>query len=102
MDEVSVDSHVYFSIFQIITKYRIYFEFWKFHYMMNLNGQNNGGFIQMVMKQIYPTCRLCDKLNAEMTHCAIYGALALYLVSMYDCFMLHLMNTIMVVYQVVN
>ncbi|MEK5400155.1 hypothetical protein [Paenibacillus sp. FSL K6-2859] len=31
----------------------------------------------MVMKQkIYPTCRLCDKLNAEMTHCAIYGALA--------------------------
>jgi hypothetical protein len=76
MDEVFVDLHVYFSIFRIITKYRIYFEFWKFHYMMNLNGQNNGGFIQMVMKQkIYPTCLLCDKLNAEMTHCAIYGSL---------------------------
>lgn len=29
------------------------------------------------MKQkIYPTCRLCDKLNAEMTHCAIYGGLS--------------------------
>ncbi|MFC5402350.1 hypothetical protein [Cohnella soli] len=25
--------------------------------------------------KIYPTCRICDKLNAEMTHCAIFGAL---------------------------
>ncbi len=23
--------------------------------------------------KIYPTCRLCDKMNAELTHCAIYG-----------------------------
>jgi hypothetical protein len=29
-----------------------------------------------VGKKIYPTCRLCDKLNANMTHCAIYGAIA--------------------------
>jgi hypothetical protein len=34
MDEIFVDLHVYFSIFQIITKYRIYFEFWKFRYMI--------------------------------------------------------------------
>ncbi|MFE5321540.1 hypothetical protein ACFQ88_22795 [Paenibacillus sp. NPDC056579] len=27
-------------------------------------------------QKIYPTCRLCDKMNAEMTHCAIYGAVA--------------------------
>ncbi|AGA60094.1 hypothetical protein Theco_4097 (plasmid) [Thermobacillus composti KWC4] len=26
-------------------------------------------------KKIYPTCRICDKLNAEMTHCAIFGPL---------------------------
>lgn len=25
--------------------------------------------------KIYSTCRICDKLNAEMTHCAIFGAL---------------------------
>lgn len=36
---------------------------------------NNGGQITMSQK-IYPTCRLCEKLNAEMTHCAIYGKLA--------------------------
>ncbi|MEB9895717.1 hypothetical protein P4K96_19800 [Bacillus cereus] len=26
-------------------------------------------------QKIYPTCRLCDKMNAEMTNCMIYGAL---------------------------
>lgn len=31
----------------------------------------------MNMKQkIYPTCNLCDKLNAEMTHCAIFGPIS--------------------------
>lgn len=30
----------------------------------------------MAKQKIYPTCRICDKLNAEMTHCAIFGALA--------------------------
>ncbi len=29
----------------------------------------------MARPKIYPTCRICDKLNAEMTHCAIFGAL---------------------------
>lgn len=29
----------------------------------------------MAKQKIYPTCRICDKLNAEMTHCAIFGAL---------------------------
>jgi hypothetical protein len=29
----------------------------------------------MAKSKIYPTCRICDKLNAEMTHCAIFGAL---------------------------
>lgn len=35
--------------------------------------------MMMMMKgkqKIYPTCRLCDKMNAELTHCAIYGAMA--------------------------
>lgn len=27
-------------------------------------------------QKIYPTCRLCDKMNSELTHCAIYGAVA--------------------------
>ncbi|OME78571.1 hypothetical protein BK120_22800 [Paenibacillus sp. FSL A5-0031] len=26
--------------------------------------------------KIHPTCRICVKLNAEMTHCAIFGAIA--------------------------
>lgn len=26
--------------------------------------------------KIHPTCRICVKLNAEMTHCAIFGALS--------------------------
>ncbi|QQZ64530.1 hypothetical protein JI735_34405 (plasmid) [Paenibacillus sonchi] len=25
--------------------------------------------------KIYPTCRLCEKMNTELTHCAIYGAI---------------------------
>lgn len=29
----------------------------------------------MTKQKIYPTCRICDKLNAEMTHCAIFGSL---------------------------
>ncbi|MCZ8516312.1 hypothetical protein O9H85_28760 [Paenibacillus filicis] len=29
----------------------------------------------MAKQKIYPTCRICDKLNAEMTFCAIFGAL---------------------------
>lgn len=29
----------------------------------------------MAKQKIYPTCRICDKLNAEMTHCAIFGKL---------------------------
>lgn len=29
----------------------------------------------MSKPKIFPTCRICDKLNAEMTHCAIFGAL---------------------------
>ncbi|QHW35553.1 hypothetical protein GZH47_32220 (plasmid) [Paenibacillus rhizovicinus] len=29
----------------------------------------------MAKAKIYPTCRICDKLNAEGTHCAIFGAL---------------------------
>lgn len=29
----------------------------------------------MAKQKIYPTCRICDKLNAEMTHCAIFGSL---------------------------
>jgi hypothetical protein len=29
----------------------------------------------MAKLRILPTCRICDKLNAEMTHCAIFGAL---------------------------
>ncbi|MDN8593173.1 hypothetical protein Q0V21_31070 [Paenibacillus sp. 11B] len=28
-------------------------------------------------QKIYPTCNLCDKLNADMTHCAIYGPVSL-------------------------
>lgn len=28
-----------------------------------------------VKPKIHPTCRICDKLNAEMTHCAVFGAL---------------------------
>lgn len=30
----------------------------------------------MAKPKIFPTCRICNKLNAEMTHCAIYGALS--------------------------
>lgn len=30
----------------------------------------------MAKPKIFATCRICDKLNAEMTHCAIFGALA--------------------------
>lgn len=30
----------------------------------------------MSKAKIYPTCRLCDKMNEEMTHCAIFGAIA--------------------------
>lgn len=26
-------------------------------------------------QKIYPTCRLCEKMNTELTHCAIYGAI---------------------------
>ncbi|MNW60379.1 hypothetical protein D3C74_383590 [compost metagenome] len=29
----------------------------------------------MKKKRFYPTCRVCDKLNAEMNCCAIYGEL---------------------------
>ncbi|MGU3473225.1 hypothetical protein ACLBWT_19020 [Paenibacillus sp. D51F] len=29
----------------------------------------------MAKQKIHPTCRICDKLNAEMTHCAIFGPL---------------------------
>ncbi|CAM4053099.1 hypothetical protein L1N85_19900 [Paenibacillus alkaliterrae] len=29
----------------------------------------------MAKAKIHPTCRICDKLNADMTHCAIFGAL---------------------------
>ncbi|AJE54277.1 hypothetical protein [Paenibacillus polymyxa] len=29
----------------------------------------------MKRKQFYPTCRICDKLSADMTHCLIYGQL---------------------------
>lgn len=25
--------------------------------------------------KIYPTCRLCEKMNTELTHCAIFGAI---------------------------
>ncbi|GKS12864.1 hypothetical protein YDYSY3_38640 [Paenibacillus chitinolyticus] len=28
-----------------------------------------------VKRKIYPTCRLCEKLNTFETHCAIYGAI---------------------------
>ncbi|WP_336775089.1 MULTISPECIES: hypothetical protein [unclassified Paenibacillus] len=31
--------------------------------------------IKQTKSKIHPTCRICDKLNAEMTHCAIFGAL---------------------------
>lgn len=31
----------------------------------------------MTIKQkIHPTCRLCNKMNNEMTHCAIFGAVS--------------------------
>lgn len=29
----------------------------------------------MKKKRFYPTCRVCDKLNAELNCCAIYGKL---------------------------
>ncbi|MDK8193139.1 hypothetical protein QP794_23915 [Paenibacillus sp. UMB7766-LJ446] len=29
----------------------------------------------MKKKKIIPTCRLCEKLSEDMTHCAIYGPL---------------------------
>jgi hypothetical protein len=34
--------------------------------MIRMNGK----------QKIYPTCRLCNKMNAELTHCAIYGAVS--------------------------
>jgi len=30
----------------------------------------------MAKAKIHPTCRICNKLNTEMTHCAIFGALS--------------------------
>lgn len=53
------------------------FEFLIFRYMIISNEAIYGGLVTMTGKaKIYPTCRLCDKMNAEMTHCAIFGAVA--------------------------
>ncbi|AWP25310.1 MULTISPECIES: hypothetical protein [Paenibacillus] len=30
----------------------------------------------MGTQKIYPTCRICEKLNDEMTHCAVFGPIS--------------------------
>jgi hypothetical protein len=30
----------------------------------------------MGAQKIYPTCRICEKLNHQMTHCAVYGPIS--------------------------
>ncbi len=43
--------------------------------MINTKYTEKGRFLSMGTQKINPTCRICEKLNDEMTHCAVFGAI---------------------------